>query len=87
MSEDNTENEGVSDIHPNVVNAENGKWLTFEPTGEDPQPGQWPSCYRGKVLVCEILTDILELTLFANPNEREAIAKKIEELRVMYRIG
>ena len=43
-------------------------------------------CYSGKTLVCEILTDILNLTLFASPKEREAITEKIKELHEMYRV-
>ena len=42
--------------------------------------------YSGKTLVCEILTDILNLTLFASPKEREAIVEKIAELHEMYRV-
>ena len=51
-----------------------------------PDPdADWGHCYEGKVLVCEILTDILNLTLLANPKERQAITEKIAELHMMHR--
>ena len=48
---------------------------------------EWPEakCYSSKTLVCEILTDILNLTLLANPKERQAITEKIAELHMMHR--
>jgi len=43
-------------------------------------------CYSGKTLVCEILTDILDLALVAECNDKDAIKEKIEELHEMYRM-
>ena len=69
------------EITPSVVSKKDAVY-TLNPSRE------WPEakCYSSKTLVCEILTDILNLTLLANPKERQAITEKIEELHEMYRV-
>ena len=49
---------------------------------------EWPEakCYSSKTLVCEILTDILDLALVAECHDKDAIKEKIVELHEMYRV-